>query len=101
MTKELKKQAGSEFLGSLAELGVGTMTSLALLSLAGLGFAGYTAGWVGAHMTAKGKNDLDNVRNEYLDARLSADVAENEQKLKNEYKARQQAVAPKSTRLFG
>jgi len=101
MTNGLRKQAGPELFGSLAELGVGTLTSLALLGIAGLGFAGYATGWAGAQMTAKGKNDIDNVRNEYLDARLSADVAENEQKLKNEYKARQQSIVPKSTRLFG
>ena len=98
---QMNKAAVAEAMANLAELGVGTLTSLALLGIAGIGFAGYSAGWAGAQMTAKGKNDLDNVRNEYLDARLSADVAENEQKLKNEFKARQQAQPLKSTRLFG
>ena len=95
-----KYAAGGEIVARLGEAGSGVLTTLALLSIAATGFAGYTAGWIGAQMTAKGKNDLDNVRNEYLDARMSADIAEEEQKLKNEYKARNTNAAPKQMRLF-
>lgn len=83
---ELHKAAGFK---SWVDSGQQLAADILLLGAGLTVFVGGFTGWAASEITAKGKNDVDNVRSEYMNARLSADIAESESKLRSEYSNKQ------------
>lgn len=100
----MHKQAGwgeSIALGLRGIFGAGSdvIQTSSIGLLAAIAAAGGAAGMGAAKMLRKGKSDADLAGKEYMDARLSADVVNLEQKLKSEV-ATANANTPKSMRLI-
>ena len=81
-----------------AAVGIGTTGSVYLLALAAT--AGLGVGYVGAKMSAHGKQDIDTVKKEYENERLKADLGYLKGKTESEYEAFKRAKDPKAARVF-
>lgn len=81
----------------LKDIGVGTA---ALLLAAGASVGG-AAGYLGAKLNAKDKQDIDTIKKEYENERLKSDLGYLSAKTNQEYNAAVNKQAPKAARIFG
>lgn len=83
-----------------AAAGIWGTKNLAVYLLAAAGLLGGTAGYLGAKLNAKDKQDIDTIQKEYENERLKSDLGYLSAKTKEEYDAQQNKVAPKAARIF-
>lgn len=81
----------------LKDIGVNT----AVLLLAAGASVGGTAGYLGAKLNAKDKQDIDTIKKEYENERLKSDLGYLSAKTNQEYNAAVNKQAPKAARIFG
>lgn len=81
--------AGSELSGTLLTYTMGAA-----------GLLGIAAGFISSKVAAKRKQDIEQVKQEYTNARLSADIGYLNSKLKEEYNKQNKNTNAKSIRLF-
>ena len=72
----------------------------AVLLLAAGASVGGTAGYLGAKLNAKDKQDIDTIQKEYENERLKSDLGYLSAKAKAEYETLQNKKAPKAARVF-
>lgn len=80
--------------------GVWGTKNLAVYLLAAAGLVGGTAGFLGAKLNAKDKQDIDTIQKEYENERLKSDLGYLSAKAKAEYEALQNKKEPKAARIF-
>ena len=73
----------------------------AVLLLAAGASVGGTAGYLGAKLNAKDKQDIDTIKKEYENERLKSDLGYLSAKTNQEYNAAANKQAPKAARIFG
>ena len=95
-----KKAAGPLTLLPGAATAIGGTKNLAIYLLAAAGLVGGTAGYLGAKLNAKDKQDIDTIQKEYENERLKSDLGYLSAKAKAEYETLQNNKAPKAARVF-
>lgn len=73
----------------------------AVLLLAAGASIGGSAGWIGAKLNAKDKQDIDTIKKEYENERLKSDIGYLSTKTNQEYQQVLNKQAPKAARIFG
>lgn len=95
-----KKAAGPLALLPGAAAGIWGTKNLAVYLLAAAGLLGGTAGFLGAKLNAKDKQDIETIQKEYENERLKSDLGYLSAKAKSEYEALQAKKPPKAARVF-
>ena len=98
--KGLDKKAGIMGIPSAAAA-LGNTKNIAIYLLAAAAGVGGAAGYLGAKLNAKDKQDLDTIRKEYENERLRSDLGYLSAKTKAEYDEFKNKQAPKAARIFG
>lgn len=96
--KQMNKQAA--FLPAAA-MALGDSKNIAIYLLAAAAGVGGMAGYLGAKLNAKDKQDVDTIQKEYENERLKSDLGYLSAKAKSEYDALQAKQPPKAARIFG
>ena len=95
-----KKAAGPLSLLPGAFAALGGTKNLAIYLLAAAGLVGGTAGYLGAKLNAKDKQDIDTIQKEYENERLKSDLGYLSAKTREEYDKMQNQTNPKAARIF-
>lgn len=95
-----KKAAGPLSLLPGAFAALGGTKNLAIYLLAAAGLVGGTAGYLGAKLNAKDKQDIDTIQKEYENERLKSDLGYLSAKTREEYDKLQNQTKPKAARIF-
>ena len=82
--------------GGLSDVGAQSL----ILLLAAAGSVGGTAGYIGAKLNAKDKQDIDTIQKEYENERLKSDLGYLTAKTNDEYNKLQNQTKPKAARIF-
>ena len=98
--KGLDKKAGFFGLIPGAVAAFGDTKNLAIYLLAAAAGVGGAAGYLGAKLNSRDKQDIDTIQKEYENERLKSDLGYLSSKAKAEAAAMQNQTKPKAARIF-
>ena len=98
--KGLEKKAGLFGLVPGAVTALGDTKNLAIYLLAAAAGVGGAAGYLGAKLNSRDKQDIDTIQKEYENERLKSDLGYLSSKAKSEADTLKNQTKPKAARIF-